>query len=75
MNPIKMAPKPLRKQTHKSAASLPTSQSAKFLLNAATTIGDDCLQLAAVLGRRSLQVSIQHSTHIVFPTAFLSSKD
>lgn len=52
-----MAPKPLRKQTHKSAASLPTSQSAKFLLNAATTIGDDCLQLAAVLGRRSLQAA------------------
>jgi hypothetical protein len=64
-----MAPKPLRKQTHKSAASLPTSQSAKFLLNAAVTIGDDCPQVAAVLGRRSLQVRIN------FQHPYLSFQD
>jgi hypothetical protein len=60
-----MAPKPLRKQTHKSAASLPTTQTAKFLLNAAITINDNCPQVAAVLGRKSLQVRIHHSTHIL----------
>jgi hypothetical protein len=67
-----MAPKPLRKQTHKSAASLPTTQSAKFLFNAAITIGDDCPQLAAVLGRRSLQVRIHYSTHILVSHTFLN---
>jgi hypothetical protein len=51
-----MAPKPLRQVTRKSAAALPTTQTAKFLFKSAHEATETCPQLAAVLGRRCLQV-------------------
>ncbi len=54
--PTDMAPKPLRQVTRKSAATLPTTQTAKFLFASAQESAESCPQLAAVLGRRCLQV-------------------
>lgn len=52
-----MAPKPLRQTTRKSAAALPSTQTAKFLLNAASECVEASPQLAAVLGRKSLEAA------------------
>lgn len=51
-----MAPKPLRQTTRKSAAALPSTQTAKFLMNAASDCLEASPQLAAVLGRKCLEV-------------------
>jgi hypothetical protein len=51
-----MAPKPVRGQTRRSAAALPQTQQAGFLLEAARSFAETAPQLAALLGRRALQV-------------------
>ncbi|GAB4815404.1 hypothetical protein N2152v2_002450 [Parachlorella kessleri] len=66
-----MPPKPVRGPTRRTSALLPETQRANFLLEAASLLSQGSPQLAAVLGRKALQVG--DTNHAALPRGAAAS--